>query len=114
MNQTNLILFNSSILTAYGAFVYQRLTLDEALALVREFQAEGKTIESAIGHQSTADLLTTLLQYAVAVNRTEFKQTVDDLALVFKLKGRPPEGKVLSRAEVEAIGYEFGLLKRTA
>jgi len=34
--------------------------------------------------------------------------------LVFKLKGRVPEGKVLSREELEAIGYEFGLLTRTA
>lgn len=112
MIETNLILFNTSILTDYGTFLYQRLMLDEARTLVREFQAEGKTIQSAIGHQSTAVLLTTLLQYAVAVNRMEFKQTVGDLALIFKLKGRPPEGRVLSQEEVEAIGYEFGLLKR--
>jgi hypothetical protein len=112
MLQTNLVLLNASILTEYGMFKYRRLTLDEAQLIVREFQAEGKTIESAIGHQSTADLLTMLLRYPVAANRIEFKQGVGDLALVFKLKGRPPEGKVLSREEIESLGYEFGLIER--
>jgi hypothetical protein len=32
--------------------------------------------------------------------------------LVFKLKGLAPEGKILSREELEAVGYEFGLLVR--
>src|SRR5436309_2007075 len=114
MKQTNLILLNTSILTSFGTYVYQPLTLEEARALVREFQQEGKSIQSAIGHQSTADLLTTLLKYPVAANRKEFTQTLDVAALIFKLKLRPPEGKVLSREELEEIGYEFGLLARSA
>jgi hypothetical protein len=75
---------------------------------------EGKTIQSAIGHRTTAELLSGLLDYQVAVNRMDFKQTVETIALVFKLKGRPPEGEILSREELEAMGYEFGLLRRTA
>jgi hypothetical protein len=42
----------------------------------------------------------------------EFQQTLDDAALVFKLKARPPEGKVLSLEELEEMGYEFGLLSK--
>lgn len=80
--------------------------------LVCEFQQEGKRIQSAIGHQTTADLLTKVLGFSVAANRMEFKQTMDEMALVFKLKERPPEGKVLSREELEDMGYEFGLLTR--
>lgn len=112
MNETQLILLNTSILTSFGTYIYKPLTLEEARELVSEFRQEEKSIQSAIGHQSTAELLTTLLEFPVAANRMEFKQTADDLALIFKLNGRPPEGKVLSREELEEIGYEFGLLSR--
>lgn len=114
MNETKLTLLNTSILTSFGTYSYKPLTLEEARALVGEFQQEGKTIQSAIGHQSTAELLTMLLEFPVAANRVEFRQTVETVALVFKLKGRPPEGKVLSREELEEMGYEFGVLKRSA
>jgi hypothetical protein len=113
MNHSKLTLLNTSIITAYGMYVYKSLTLEEAQALLHEFQRKGKPIQSAIGHQSTADLLSTLLEFPVGVNRMEFKQTVDDVGLVFKLKQRAPEGTILSREELEAIGYEFGLLLRT-
>jgi hypothetical protein len=109
-----LTLLNTSIVTAFGDYRYEPLTLEEARALVHVFQRAGKTIQSAIGHQSTADLLSALLEFPVVANRIEFKQTLSDAALVFKLKGRPPEGKVLTRAELEEIGYEFGLLTRAA
>ena len=114
MNETKLTLLNTSILTSFGTFSYSPLTLDEARQIIRDFQQEGRTIESAIGHKSTADLLTMLLHFPVAVNRTEFKQNVTDAALVFKIKGRPPEGRVLSREELEEMGYEFGFLRRVA
>jgi hypothetical protein len=114
LNETKLTLLNTSILTSFGSYTFKPLTLEEAQALVNDFQQEGRSIQSAIGHQSTADLLTMLLGFPVAVNRLEFKQSVDDVALIFKLKGRPPEGKVLSREELEEMGYEFGLLKRSA
>lgn len=114
MSQKNLLLLNTSILTSFGTYTYEPLTIEEARALVSEFQRKGKPIQSAIGHQATAELLSSLLDYTVAVNRMDFKQTVKTAALVFKLKGRPPEGKVLSREELEEMGYEFGLLTRTA
>lgn len=112
MVATKLTLLNTSILTSFGTYVFEPLTLKEARALVNEFQQAGKEIQSAIGHQATAELLSALLGTAVAVNRTEFLQTVNDAALIFKLKGRPPERKILGRAELEEIGYEFGLVRR--
>jgi hypothetical protein len=114
MDETRLTLLNTSILTGYGTFSYRRLSLEEARRLVREFQQEGKQIQSAIGHQSTAELLSRLLEFPVEVNRMEFKQTSDDAALIFKLRERTTEGKILSLEEIEAMGYEFGLLVRTA
>lgn len=109
-----LTLLNTSILTSYGEYSYQPISLEKARQIVRDHRANGATVQSAIGHQSTADLLTMLLEAPVAVNRMEFKQTTDDAALVFKPKQRIGEGKVLSREGLEAIGYEFGLLVRTA
>jgi hypothetical protein len=43
-------------------------------------------------------------------NRIEFKQAPGQRALVFKIKGRIPEGTVLNREQIEQIGYEFFLL----
>lgn len=112
MNETKLTLLNTSILTSFGTYTFEPLTLAEARALICEFRQPGKTIQSAIGHQSTAALLTLLMEFPIAANRLEFKQTVDDITLIFKLKGRPPEGRILSHEELEAMGYEFGLLRR--
>ncbi len=100
-------LLNTSILTAYGTFDFQPVSLFEAKELVT-----GAEIISAIGHLATADVLSDLLDIEVKPNRIEFSQSVDDIALIFKLKTRIPEGKVLNRAEIEAIGYEFGILRR--
>ncbi len=62
--------------------------------------------------ESTAELLAELLRIPVSVDRSEFRQSVDDLALAFRLKQRPPEGKILTISELEAVGYQFGLLTR--
>jgi Domain of unknown function (DUF1874) len=113
-----LAILNTSIVTAYGDFKYQAISLDDAKLLV--FNANEPNIGpdagilSAIGHQSTAEILTELLEIDVPVNRIQFAQEVNQSAIIFKLKGRAPEGVILSREEIEAIGYEFGLMTRTA
>lgn len=109
-----LTILNTSILTNYGSYHYSPLSLTMAqLHSSDAWEREGGIL-SAVGHQSTADILTELLGVPVPVNRIEYSQRVGDAALIFKLKGRPPEGKILSRDEIEAIGYEFGLLVREA
>jgi|SRR3990167_595219 len=100
-----LTLLNTSILTAHGAWDYQPVSLVEARKLVAS-----RPWQSAIGHDSTAAILTELLGVEVPVARIQYQQGPDDLALVFKLRGRPPEGAVLSVAEIEAIGYDFGTI----
>jgi Domain of unknown function (DUF1874) len=113
-----LALLNTSILTNYGAFTYRKIDLNDAQILA--YNANDPMIGpddgllSAIGHESTAQILTELLDVPVAMNRIQFAQEVGQNALVFKLKGRPPEGKILTKEEIETIGYEFGLLSRTA
>lgn len=109
-----LILFNTSILTSYGTFRYESLSLKKAQKIVREFQTENKEIVSAIGHKPVAEILFELLEIPDTFNRVYAEQTTADLGLVFKLqlKRRLAEGEILTRKEIEEIGYEFGLLTK--
>lgn len=100
-------LLNTSIVTADGAYTLETISLEKAREIIN-----GKEIISAIGHESTAQILSELLGIEVSVNRIFFEQQSGQYALVFKLNGRPPEGKILSREELEEIGYSFKLLYR--
>lgn len=102
-----LALLNTSILTAEGEYTLRDITLEEAQKLVAENE-----LDSAIGHASTAQIMTTLLDVEVPVNRQMFCQQPGQAALVFKLAGRPEEGKILTVEEIQEIGYKFQLLTR--
>jgi len=104
-------ILNTSILTAYGSYTYQPITLRQAQELAALGREEG-TLVSAVGHESTAQILTELLCVPVQVNRIQYEQAQGSTAIVFKLRGRPPEGRILSREEIGAIGYDFGQLSR--
>lgn len=104
-----LALLNTSILTTAGAYRLIDITLDDARRIVSDHAGN---LDSAIGHQSTAEIMTTLLGTEIQVNRQMFTQEVGQAALVFKLNGRPPEGKILTVEEIEEIGYKFQVLKR--
>ena len=103
-----LVLLNAPVLTSFGTFEFVQISTQKA----REIIAEAERIESAIGHAATAEIMTELLDYKVETNRIEFFQTTEDSALIFRLKKRIGEGQVLNRAEIEKIGYEFGVLKK--
>ncbi len=103
----DITILNSSVLSVYGIFVLQAISLSDAKKLVKRSQ-----VFSVIGHSATAEILTELLEIKVFANRIEYSQPINTTALVFKLKSRIPEGKILSRAEIEEIGYEFGILRR--
>lgn len=102
-------LLNTSIITADGEYSLKTISLSEARKLVGNNVGN---LDSAIGHKSTAEVMTTLLGTSIAMNRQLFKQQEGQQALVFKLNGRPEEGKLLSTEEIEAIGYKFQLLTR--
>jgi len=109
-----LVLLNTSVITTYGTFEFKPITLDDAMALIAEFQLNDRPIESFVSHLETADFLTSLLNFPVLFNRTDYEQAVEDLVLIFKLRGRVPEGCILNRDEIEVLGYDFGILSRTA
>ena len=102
------ILINSPRLTDYGVYEYRPLTIDGA----RQMVTEG--FQSAIGHTSTAAVLSELLGCRVETARETYLQRPGEHAIVFELLERLPEGHVIDRGEIERIGYRFGLLSRVA
>jgi hypothetical protein len=107
------IILNTSIVTAYGSYRYVPATREAVAELLSLSMDQGVPIVNAVGHQSTAEILTTLFPfYPVTVNRIEYLSEVGDAAIVFKLRGRPPEGTILTREQIDTIGYDFGILYR--
>ncbi len=102
-----IVLLNTSIATSYGAVVYAPLALENARWLANH---RNSAVNSAIGHESTAQILSELLRIDVPVNRQQYAQATGDIAIALKLNGRPPEGRILSRAEIEEIGFSFGVM----
>lgn len=100
-------ILNTTILTASGEYRLRDASLEEIKALI-----DGEEILSAVGHESTSQVLSNLLGVEVPVNRIQLEQGIGQVAVCFKLKGRPEEGKILSLKEVEDIGYDFKILKR--
>lgn len=102
-----LAVLNTTIATTDGSYKIKTISLIEAIELVKSSE-----IDSAVGHESTAAIASELLDVSIPVNRQYFEQKEGQQALVFKLKGRAPEGVILSREEIEKIGYEFKLMTR--
>ena len=99
-----LAILNTSIMTSEGVFSLRDISLEEARKLAIDNR---DNLLSAVGHQSTADILTTLLGVEIKMNRINFIQEQHQEALVFKLLGRPEEGRILTLSEIEGIGYKF-------
>ena len=100
-------LFSALIVTGPGLWRISELTLEEAKKLV----SDGAFI-SAVGHPATAELLSQLLGVQVIPNRIEANMNKGDIAVVFKLVGRLPEGKILSLEELKQLQYKFYLIER--
>ena len=62
---------------------------------------------SAVGHESTAKVLSKILDIEIPVNRVEIKIERGDKLVVFQLLQRLPEGKVLSEEELRQVKYRF-------
>lgn len=102
-------LLNTSILPSGGAVRALRVPTDArtAASLLAHYPSV-----SHIGHESTAAILSALVGRTVPMDRTPLMLTEGEatVCVVFQLRGRAPEGVILSAAEVEAIGYDLYLL----
>ncbi|MCY0882327.1 MAG: DUF1874 domain-containing protein [Acidianus infernus] len=90
-----------------AVFKEERITIEEAKELVRH-----NNFISAVGHESTAKLLSQLLGVEIPTSRQQIFLEPSDKALAFVLKSRPPEGKVLTLEELNQIGFELILIER--
>mgnify|MGYP000960674666 CR=1 FL=1 len=100
-------LFNGTVATTNGLYRVTDIAIEEIRKLI-----EAHGFVSAIGHKATAEVMSELLRVAIDTNRIQFYQEVGQKAVVLKLNVRPPEGVVLSRREIESIGYTFKLMER--
>lgn len=64
-------------------------------------------VVSAVGHESTAGLMSELLGENVPVNREQIMMDKGDKALVFQIMGRLPEGRVLAAHELLMVPYKW-------
>lgn len=98
---------NTTILTTPGLCYDSRIiTVEEA----RRYVAH-RPMVSAVGHAATAAIASTLLGVDVPESRAAIAMAVGDIAVCVKLRGRPLEGVILTREEVEGIGYDLVLLE---
>jgi hypothetical protein len=72
---------------------------------VKELLARG--FESAVGHETTAQFLTQMLNLEVKAERRQIVLTPETKLIVFQLLGRLPEGRVLSFEELSKIPHKF-------
>ena len=79
------------------------VSLEEVKSLLRE----GEYV-SAVGHPSTAAVMSTLLGVEVPPNRVSITLQAGDTLVVFQLGVRLEEGKILSSEEVQDL-YNRGL-----
>jgi hypothetical protein len=80
------------------------ITLEEAKSLLQQ------GFVSAVGHESTAKVLSSLLGTNVPFNRAQIAITGGDVIVSFQFLVRLPEGKVLGDDEVMAL-YQEGKIK---
>ncbi|MDP2361398.1 MAG: DUF1874 domain-containing protein [bacterium] len=101
-------LLNSALLTSYGDYNHQGPV---SVSKAREWLDQGP-VKSAIGHASTAALLSFLLKRPVERNRVEVAMLPGDEALVLRAGLRLGEGEVLDEQALRNAPYEMSLLRR--
>jgi hypothetical protein len=74
----------------------------------RIIQKEG--FISAVGHQSTAQILSELLDIPIPFNRIQIKLNPGDIIIVFQILARIEEGKVLTKEEILSLPFKFFLI----
>jgi len=109
MNANNLpiAIFNGTVATTNGLYRITDIEVEYAKKLVKKYG-----VISAVGHEATAVIMTELLGVEIPLNRIQFHQETTQIAIVFKLNVRPPEGTILTIKELESIGFGLKLMER--
>lgn len=124
---SNIWIFNTTIATTPGlTYKTRKVGIREARSIVFGKQddvsnfgdvtlflagSRKSDVISAIGHESTAIIASKILNRDVPVNRIEAKMQDGDIAVCIKLKGRAPEGVILSEDQINDIGYDIVVME---
>lgn len=100
-------LFNGTVATTNGLYRIKDIDIDTAKRYINQ-----NGFISAIGHEATAEIMSDLLGINILMNRIQFYQEAGQIAIVFKLNERPPEGELLNREELERVGYSLKIMER--
>lgn len=105
-------LLNTTILPVPGRWECRVTSQEEVAEAMFYYGSQGQHawLESHIGHEATASVASELLGDKIAVCRVPWDGS--GLGLALQLKGRIAEGAILSRQEMERIGYEWRWLLR--
>jgi len=97
-----------------NAFSIGMLSSSNAILEVKEVSAEDvkallsrNEFVSVVGHQTTADVLSLLLNVKIPTNRIQVQLKPNDKLIVFQLLSRLPEGVVLTADEVLSLPHKF-------
>lgn len=90
---------------AEGVWTVSTLSSQEAADV-----AKAEPFVSVVGHESSAEAMTSFLGVPVAVNRITIQPKTGDRFLCFRLIGRAPEWSILDRLGLGAIGFSWALL----
>jgi len=80
---------------------FRRINVNEA----KEILKREANVKSVVGHEVTAKLMSELLEREIPFNRETVFFEKGDKGLHFFLKERLPEGKILSKEELEKLRY---------
>lgn len=102
-----LYIVNSPIIDGAGMYDYQIIDKEQAKTFIKD-----RSFISAIGHESTAEVLSAILGTKVEHNRIQIQLNKGDQCLVFRIKERIEEGRVYSRDDIEKMNTELGILTK--
>ena len=103
-----------------NAFALSMIDIEEKETILRVKELSKEEVKailkegfvSAIGHQSTAEILSQLLDIPIPFNRVQIKITPNDKLIVFQLLTRLEEGKILSKEEISNLPFKFFLIEK--
>jgi len=98
--------FSLSMLNSLPAQLRVReVSVEEVKSLIRN------GFVSSVGHPSTAQVISQLLNVQIPANRQAIQLKQGDILVVFQLLTRLPEGKVLSEREVKSLPAKWILVE---
>jgi acyl-CoA hydrolase len=103
--------FSLGMLTTKKVTLYvEEVDEDTAVNVITTMKSKGE-LTSAVGHESTAKILSEICGVEIECNRIPIKLQPKDAVIIFQLLDRLPEGKILTIEEIRALKYKFYLVK---